>query len=77
MIAAAAWDAAAWAIRGAGVAVVAALVGTGGAGGGGARAVLEWSGAVACGRSARGGGEGCAWVGDGGVQASAGVAAAA
>ena len=55
----------------------AALVGTGGAGGGGARAVLEWSGAVACGRSARGGGEGCAWVGDGGVQASAGVAAAA
>ena len=55
----------------------AALVGTGGAGGGGARAVLEWSGAVACGRSVSGGGVGCALVGDGGVQASAGVAAAA
>jgi len=55
----------------------AALVGTAGAGGGGARAVLEWSGAVACGQSPSGGGISCAWVGDGGVQASAGMAAAA
>ena len=51
--------------------------GTGGAGGSGARVALEWSGAVARGRSASGDGAGCAWVGDGGVQASAGVVAAA